>query len=188
MPGIHFAQVNEFVGAIGQHSIIHPLGYGKVLKRIHRGAPVRSAVEQHMIHSIAADFSSPLIHIPKVYELIDTRSYTMEYLLPGGVLVSSENYVSFPSLIRELNKFFYHMFSNGYFPYNFTILYYPNNTFALFDFSEFGSVDNGLIQFKHLLHPIHLTLAEQTYGILRFITSKKAPTPNNPEKIEVCVI
>ena len=166
---MHFAQQNEFVGAYGTYSILHPLGYGTILKKIKGGAPVRSAVEQYNIHKLANGFESALLTIPKAYDLSSNDSYTMEHMIIGGTYIPSKDYKYFPTLISELNKFYGYMISHGYFPYKFTILYCPNNTFLLFDFSLFGSFSKGMVKFKHIRSPIHLMMAEHTYGLLSFL-------------------
>lgn len=184
MPGLHFAQRNEFVGAHGLYSIIHPLGYGKILKKMKRGAPVRSAVEQYEIHCIANRFVSPILKIPKAYELFGTDSYSMEHILPHGEFIPFQHYKQFPGLMCELNRFFGYMVSEGYFPYKFTILYYPGDIFILLDFSLFGSYNNGMVKFKHRIRPVQLMVAEYMYGLLSFLIFEEK-SQIIQEKIEV---
>ena len=185
---MHFIQRNEFVGAYGQYSIIHPLGYGKILKKVKRGAPVRSAFEQYEIQRLANGFVSSALCIPIAHELYSTDGYIMEHMPPGGVFIPSSSYKYFPTLIEEFNKFFCYMVHNGYFPYKFSILCYPDNTFVLLDFSQFGAVQRGLIKFKHIKCPIYLMLAEVHYGIMSFVTSQtnEEEKVGTSEKIEVC--
>ena len=167
---MYAAQQNEFLGVIAHHHVISPIGYGKVLKSVKRGAPVRSATEQHTIHSIAAQYSSPILRIPRVYECVSHRAYIMEHVAPGH-FVPPCLYKNGEMFLEELNRFFKYMLQEGYFPYNFTILYHEDNTFSLLDFSQFGTVADGLVKFKHLVHPIHLFVAERHYGILSFLLS-----------------
>ena len=166
---MHFAQHNEFVGAYGTYSILHPLGYGKLLKKVKHGAPVRSAVEQYTIHKLANDFESDLLRIPKAHDLISPTSYTMEHIITGGTYIPSKDYKHFPSLITELNKFYGFMVLQGYFPYKFTILYNATNSnFILLDFSLFGDYSNGAVKLRHILSPIPFLIAERTYGLISF--------------------
>jgi hypothetical protein len=189
---MHCIQNNEFVGAYGKYSIIHPIGYGKILKKIKHGAPVRSAVEQYEIQRIANNFDSSMLYVPKVHEVCGADSYIMEHVPPGGVFIPSSSYKYFPSLIQEFNKFFGFMVYNGYFPYNFSLVYYTeHNKFVLFDVSQFGLVQRGLIKFKHIKYPIHLMVAEINYGLMSFVTSSKTNDEQRvgaSEKIEVCEV
>ena len=149
-----------------------------------RGSPVRSAAEQHAIHSIAAQFFSPLIVIPRVFELLDNNSYVMSHAPPGH-FVRTTIYKTNLNFLQELNRFYRHMMAEGYYPYNYTILYHEWGQFTLMDFSQFGTYQDGLIQFKHLSAPISLFEAEKAYGILSFIASlEEVPVC---EKIESCV-
>jgi hypothetical protein len=167
---MHAAQFNEFVGAIGHHHIISPIGYGKIMKTVVRGTPVRSATEQHAIHVIAAQFFSHILYVPRVYELVDQRSYVMAHLLPGHY-VSSEFYKTNMEFLKELNRFFKFMMAEGYYPFNFTILHHETGMYSLLDFSQFGTYHRGTVRFKHLLNPISLFDAERNYGILSFLVS-----------------
>lgn len=181
---MHPAQSNEFLGAIGQHHIISPIGYGKIVKTVRRGALVRSATEQHTIHSIAAQFLSPLILIPSVYEIVDRCSYIMAHMPPGHY-VRTELFKTNMEFLSELNRFYKYMMAEGYYPYNFTILYHTWGQFTLMDFSQFGTYQEGLVQFKHLKGPIDLFTAERHYGILSFIVSSADLADLG--KIESCV-
>jgi hypothetical protein len=187
---MHCAQSNEFVGAYGAHSIIHPIGYGTVLKTLRRTSGklcVHSAAEQFQIHSIAAEFESGVLCIPKPYELIHNAAYTMEFILPGGVYLPPNRYKHFPPLIREFNKFFGHMYKAGYFPYKFSIIAYPENKFALFDFGNFGSVQNGIIKLRGLDFLMDLMEAEHRFGILSFLLDEETYLESE-EKIELLSI
>jgi hypothetical protein len=181
---MHAAQLNEFLGAFGQNHIISPIGYGKVMKTVRRGSPVRSATEQHTIHNIAAQFFSPLIFIPRVHELIDTRSYLMDHVAPGHYL-RTDFYKTNMHFIQELNRFYKHMIAEGYYPFNYTILYHETGQYTLMDFSQFGTYQDGAVQFKHLKKPINLFEAERHYGILSFLVTTEIVLDS--EKIEICV-
>ena len=184
---MHFAQSNEFVGAVGAHSVIHPIGYGMVLKTNRRTGGkllTRSAIEQFQIHSIAADFPSTILKIPKPHELINNSTYTMEFILPGGIYLPPNQYKHFPTLIHEFNRFFGFMFRAGFFPYKFTILAYPDNKFVLFDFGHFGTVQNNIIKLRHLKYTIDLAEAESRFGILSFLLEIRKDSEDE-EKIEL---
>ena len=167
---MYAAQQNEFLGVIGHNHVISPIGYGRVLKTVKRGASVRSATEQHAIHTIAAQYFSPILRIPRVYECVSNHTYVMEHVPPGH-FVSPTFYKNGELFLEELNRFFKYMLSEGYFPYNFTILYHEDHTFSLLDFSQFGTYANEFVKFKHLIHPIHLFEAERHFGILSFLLS-----------------
>ena len=148
------------------------------MKSVRRGAPVRSAAEQHTIHTIAAQFFSPLICVPVVYDLIDRNAYIMSHAPPGHY-VRSEFYKSNMHFLQELNKFYKHMMAEGYYPYNYTVLYHETGHFTLLDFSQFGTYQEGLVQFKHLKRPISLFEAERHYGILSFLVSAEFIVDSN---------
>lgn len=181
---MHAAQLNEFLGAWGQHHVISPIGYGKVIKTVRRGASVRSAAEQHVIHNIATQFFSPLIHIPPVYELLDNNSYVMGHAAPGHY-VRSDIFKTNMHFLQELNRFYKFMIAEGYYPYNYTILYHETGQFTLLDFSQFGTYQGGLVQFKHIKTPIDLFEAERHYGMISFLVS--AEIILDSEKIESSV-
>ena len=181
---MHAAQLNEFLGAIGQHHVISPIGYNKVVKSVRRGAPVRSAAEQHAIHTVAAQFFSPLISVPPVYDLINRNAYIMGHIAPGHY-VRPEIYKTNMNFLQELNRFYKYIISEGYYPYNYTVLYHDWGQFTLLDFSQFGTYQGGLVQFKHLKTPIDLFEAERHYGMLSFLVSTEIILDS--EKIEVCV-
>jgi hypothetical protein len=186
---MHAAQSNEFLGAIGHNHVISPLGYGKILKTVVRGTPVRSAVEQYAIHCIAAQFFSQILYIPRVYELVDRCSYTMAHLMPGRY-VPPAAYKTNMEFLQELNRFFKFMMAEGYYPFNFTILLHENGMYSLLDFSQFGSYHRGTVRLKHLLTPISLFDAERYYGILSFLVSHeiildRAEPVTDSEKIDI---
>jgi hypothetical protein len=182
---MHFAQVNEFVGAHGQFSVISPIGYEMILKKVRKGAPVRSATEQHTIHELAAQFCSPVLKIPRVYDLIDSKSYIMEHRPPGNY-VPSQAYKGHQILIQELVRFYQFMVNSGYYPFGFTILQHPDGTYSLFDFGQFGSVEKDHVKFKHLIKPIHNLLADRIYGILNFLLDIESDVIQT--KIEVLMV
>ena len=185
---MHSSQVNEFVGAHGSNSIIHPMGYGRVCKTVRRSSRfIRSAVEQYEIHTIASTYESVMLRVPKVYELLNKDSYTMEHIYPGGVYIDPTNYKRVPNLIQEFNRFYGFMFYHGYFPFNFTLLGFPENTFVLLDFSQFGTVQNGRIKLKHINFPLHIWMAERCFGLYSFINNEELSS-DTQEKIEVCAI
>lgn len=181
---MHAAQLNEFLGAIGQHHVISPIGYNKVVKSVRRGAPVRSAAEQHAIHTVAAQFFSPILVIPPVFELLDNYSYVM-YHVPPGQYVRPSIFKSNMQFLSELNRFYKHMMAEGYYPFNYTILYHESGQLTLLDFSQFGTLNNGMIKFKHLTSPISLFDAERHYGILSFLVTTEEVLSS--EKIESSV-
>ncbi len=77
------------------------------------------------------------------------------------------------------------MIGEGYYPYNYTVLYHETGQYTLMDFSQFGTYQGGYVQLKHLRRPISLFDAERTYGILSFLVS--AEIVPDSEKIESSV-
>jgi hypothetical protein len=175
-------QHNEFVGIYGSHHIISPIGYGKIMKSVLRGSNVRSAYEQFAIHNIAYAFESSLLKIPKPVELF-TNEYSMEQIYEGCVL-QKFYYKYNQDLMLELYRFYKYMIDNGYFPYNYTIMIVAPNRFVLLDFSEFGSVSNCLVKFKHVNKPLSLRYAEILYGLVQLLDEDFDIQDPLEEKIE----
>jgi hypothetical protein len=164
----HATQLNPFVGARGLNHLISPIGYNLVHKIVGRGANVRSAREQYEIHTYAYEFKSDILKIPKPECLIDSNSYLMEHV-PQAYFLDPRAYRTDHPFLHELNRFYHHMISLGYYPHGFTVLNHTNGTYTLLDFSQFGSVQGGMIRFKHLLYPIHILEAEKSYGFVSFL-------------------
>jgi hypothetical protein len=173
---MHPSQQNEFVGAVGRHHVLSPLGYGVYLKTVVRGTPVRSAVEQFEIQQIAQDFNSPILYIPKVMQLVSSFSYTMEQIF-HGTYIPPKHYRYCHGLLKELVRFYFYMNERGYFPYGYTILAFPGEQFTLCDFSQFGSLCMGSVYFTHLRRRLPILDAEIHYGLVQMLVE-------NPEKID----
>lgn len=185
----HAAQLNPFVGARGLNHLISPIGYNLVHKIVGRGSNVRSGQEQYEIHTYAYEFKSDILKIPKPECLINPNSYLMEHV-PQAYFFDPRSYRSDHPFLHELNKFYHHMISRGYYPHGFTVLNHTNGTYTLLDFSQFGSVQGGIIRFKHLLHPINMLEAEKSYGLVSFLfpdgilIEGDYTEADEPEKIE----
>jgi hypothetical protein len=178
-------QQNEYNGIYGSHHILSPIGYGKIMKSVLRGSNVRSAYEQFEIHSIAYAFESLLLKIPKPFELF-TNEYSMEKIYNGCIL-PRVYFKHNRDLIVELCRFYRYMIDNGYFPYNYTIMIDVPNRFVLFDFSEFGSVSNALVKFKHMHKPLSLRYAEVCFGLVQILDEDFDIHDPLEEKIEACL-
>lgn len=166
---MYAAHSNEFVGAIGTNSILSPMGYESIVKTIRKGtSKVWSAQTQFDIHTIAYRFTSNIIKIPRPLELMNEKSYSMEHI-GCCIFVSPQFYKCNNEFFNELQQFYMYMVSEGYFPYNFTILCDQSGKFCLLDFSQFGTVSRGLVKFKHLSRPIEIFTADKMYGILSFV-------------------
>ena len=79
------------------------------------------------------------------------------------------------------------MISHGYYPHGFTVLNHTNGTYTLLDFSQFGTVQGGMIRFRHLLRPINMLEAEKSYGLVSFLFPDGILIEGDysePEKIE----
>jgi hypothetical protein len=133
-------------------------------------------VEQYEIQQIAQEFDSTILYIPKVIKLISTYSYTMEQIFQGSY-VPSTHYRYSHTLLKELVRFYFYMNERGYFPYGYTILAFPEEKFALFDFSQFGTLSAGAVFFKHCGRTFPVLHAEMEYGLVQILGK-------NPEKIE----
>ena len=155
-----------FRGSYGSKAVLSPLGYGQIEKQVRLGCGVHSAATQYLIHSVAADFYSDLLLIPRVYQCSD-RSYVMDHA-PLVARVRPEDYRADEAFFRELCLFFVFMFERGYYPYGFTIGILENGKYLLFDFSQFGHVQGRLIKFKFSKTPLDVELVEKMYGIVYF--------------------
>ena len=154
-------------GSYGSKAVLSPLGYGRIEKVVLRGCGVHSAHTQFLIHSVAADFYSELLFIPRVYSC-STQSYAMDHV-PLIARLRPEDYKATEDFFKELVRFYLYMFHHGYYPYGFTIGILENGKYLLFDFSLFGHVQGRLVKFKFSRTPLDVELAEKLYGIMYFI-------------------
>ena len=156
----------EFKVRQGLHHLLTPIGDGKLHKQIvgHTGT-IRSATEQYTIHSAAAEFSSDLLRVPKLYGLVNHRSYVMEHIY-GGFNYPKNCYHLHPLLVEELEKFSVFMKQRGYYPYGYSVLQTEINRFVLVDFSGFGTIDRGFVSFKHNKAPLSIDDVDIHYGLI----------------------
>lgn len=140
----------EFKSVIGSHHLIEPIGYGIVRKVVKRGAPVRSAAEQFMIHSLAYTFVHPHIKTVKPICVESPRAYTMEQIYEG-LLIPESDYQKHSELYVGLMEFQQFMAVRGYWPWGYKILWNGHTCFIL-DFSNFGTIDRDRIQFPKDKH------------------------------------
>lgn len=153
-------------GSYGSKAVLSPIGYNQLEKHIRRGCGVHSALTQYAIHSVASDFYSELLLIPRVYGY-DANLYVMDHA-PLVARLRPEDYRVDEVFFRELGRFFVYMFDYGYYPYGFTIGILENGKYLLFDFAQFGHVQGRLIKFKFSKTPLDVELVERMYGILHF--------------------
>ena len=110
----------------------------------------------------------------------------MEHV-PLGYFFDPRSYRSDHAFLHDLNRFYHHMISRGYYPHGFTILNHTNGVYTLLDFSQFGTVQGGMIRFRHLLQPINMLEAEKAYGLVSFLFPDGILIEGDcsePEKIE----
>ena len=154
-------------GSYGSKAVLWPLGYGRIEKVVRCGCSVHSARTQFLIHSVAADFHSDLMFIPRVYSC-GAQSYVMDHV-PLIARLRPEDYKANEDFFKELVRFYLYMFHHGYYPYGFTIGILEDGRYLLFDFSLFGHVQGRLVKFKFSRTPLDIELVEKMYGILYFM-------------------
>jgi hypothetical protein len=166
--------MNEYVAVYGSHHIIEPIGYNIVHKIIKQRALVRSAPEQYEIHKIAEEFTSDIMTIPKVYNLVSKQSYTMEYIY-DTVKVNPGDYMRTPNLFVALIEFQQFMMERGYWAHGYNVLA-ALGRYYLVDFSGFGAIDGDYVKFPKNA-TIHRLCDLQGYFELEL--------PSESEKIDV---
>ncbi len=140
---------------------MEPIGYNQVRKMI-VSRFVRSAVEQWEIHSLALHYDSPILYIPKLYNLESPGAYTMEQFYEGKLL-NHEEYYGHAFFMSELERFKRHMVSCGYWPFGFKVYHDARRgRYILIDFSRFGTIDRGLVKFPKIKKVFTLEEAEDT--------------------------
>lgn len=158
----------EFTSVVGSQHILEPIGYNIVRKRKRRDVcwVVRSIQEQYMIHSLAADFSSQTLYIPKPILIESSNSYTMEFLYLCKRMDPSQ-FSSDPTLFDELIRFKNYMYVRGYFAAGFSILKHPERpVYILVDFSQFGSIDQFFVMFPKIPKKYTILEAEHQFGLV----------------------
>jgi len=135
----------SFPTVYGTNHVLYGLGYGEIVKTHLPDSRVRSAKEQIEIHRMACEFDSDILYIPRPHALLSDMSYTMEELVGGKLLRSSQLWQNEP-LANELVRFHDFMVVRGYFPSGYCVLKMDSN-YALCDFSQFGSVQGDRVRF-----------------------------------------
>jgi len=136
----------DFRSVNGQHHLLEPIGYGQIRKTKKRGAPVRSATEQFLIHEVAYEFKSSTLLIPKPFR-IEGNSYTMEQFWTGSVLPMNCMYV-FPLLIAELRRFKEFLYTKNLYPVGFKILQINHESIETWERIPFSGPIYGLVDFS----------------------------------------
>jgi hypothetical protein len=158
----------EFTSVLGSQHSIEPIGYHQVRKRRRRDVHwvVRSINEQFMIHTLAADFQSPKLYIPKPINIESRESYTME-MLYFCKRMNPSDYATDPELFEELIRFKNYMYIRGYFAAGFSVLAHPElKIYMIVDFSQFGTIDQYFVMFPKIPHKYTILEAEQQFGLI----------------------
>ncbi len=169
-----------YVASYGRNHIIEPIGYHTVRKVLRRGAMARSMTEQYAIHSLAHQFQSSVIHIPKPGRLESSVSYTMEEVY-AHMLLPTDMYPKIPELFVALLEFQQYMVGHGYWAYGYNVLV-SMGKFYIVDFSKFGSIDGSYVRFPKN-RAIHRLSDLQTYFDLQLTVEPSAPDAE-AEKID----
>jgi hypothetical protein len=161
-----------YVASYGRNHIIEPIGYHTVRKVLRRGAIARSMTEQYAIHTLAYQFQSSVIHIPKPDCLESPVSYTMEEVY-AHMLLPTDMYPKIPELFVALLEFQQYMVGQGYWAYGYNVLV-SMGKFYIVDFSQFGSIDGNYVRFPKN-KTIHRLSDLQTYFDLQLTVDPTAP-------------
>ena len=149
----------EFTSVRGSCHLMEPIGYNQVRKMI-VSRYVRSAVEQWEIHSHALRFESPVLYIPKLYNLESAVAYTMEQFYEGKLL-HHEEYYGHSFFMSELERFKRYMIDCGYWPFGFKVFHDSRRgRYILIDFSRFGTIDRRQVRFPKIKQMFTLDEAE----------------------------
>jgi hypothetical protein len=143
-----YSRTMEFKAVYGSHHMIEPLGYLQVRKRINRGAHVRSAKEQFMIHSLAYEYKHPHITTVKPLMVESAKSYIMEELPDFARIIPETSYNIHIDLFTGLMEFQQFMVQRGYWPYGYTVMLVPSvDKCYILDYSQFGTIDRDRVRF-----------------------------------------
>lgn len=172
----------EFLSHTGSHHSLVPIGYHLLRKTVHTKRQVHSASQQFSIHSFAAEFQSPILHIPVLHALESRHAYTMEHVFDITHRVQKKDYRALPLLFETLCRFHEHMHYRGFWPVNYTIMFSASKQiFYLFDFSQFGTIDGIYVRFPfYAQQRLTLLEAETMHGILLYSSedmTMHAPLP-----------
>ncbi len=155
----------EFYNSIDTAThVLQPLAYNRIKKTRKLGAPVHSAREQYEIHTIAREYRSHLLVIPKPH-YVEDRGYVMDILYTLSSYVPHHKYCEFPELVAELVDFMNYMFQNGYWIHGFSIFQTIDRRFALLDFSAFGHCNGNRVKFPKDPRVYSLDEAHMFYGV-----------------------
>ena len=131
------------------HHLLIPLAYNRVLKQRKRGAVAHGAGTEIEIHRCALLFPMRYFTIPPVYGIVDSRSYIMGAIFETeGTIRQSLGYNHPLHLWEELVAFREHIIHEGYYPDAFTVIITRSKP-KLFDFSNFGQIDKGVVRFPN---------------------------------------
>ena len=144
--------------------IIQPLAYNRIKKIRKLGAPVHSAKEQYDIHTVAYQYPSNLLRIPKPH-YVEDRGYVMDIVYTLKTRISHHRYCAFPELVAELVNFMNYMFQNGYWINGFSIFQTIDLRFVLLDFSMFGHRQGNKVKFPKDSCIYSLEEAHMFFGI-----------------------
>jgi len=161
--------LQEFIRTVGSNHVLTPIGYGIIKKTSLINSVCRSITEQYLIHSLALDFKSDILRVPKLFDLLDNYNYTMEHIYEGLIL-PRHTWSSHLDLMGVLKDFENYMIHLGYFPCCYTICKLNGlSEYILLDFSLFGSIQCDRVYFKHLSSNVKDTLSLEEsrtfYGI-----------------------
>lgn len=188
----------EFTSIVGSQHTIEPIGYHQLRKKLRSDVKlvVRSIKEQFQIHSLASDFESTTIVIPKPLRIESSKSYIMDMVYHFSPLDPS-TYKNVPELFDELIRFKNYMYIRGYFAAGFTILHHPDaRIYVLVDFSQFGTIDSNFVMFPKIPQKYTILEAETQFGLIgRDIVTQsfknkhmQAKSPRIVPEIHTCLL
>jgi hypothetical protein len=169
----------EFVSVEATNHILVPTAYNRVLRCIKHNRHVHDAYAQAEIHRTARQFMSPVLYIPQVYDVYNSKQYETEciYHEKKDRLAPAKAQL-FPVLFVELYRFKDYMMKEGYFMRDISIVRIGACSWAIMDFSKFGYIDKGLVRFPKQRFKYTIDEAEKDYGLYLLETKiEKTPAP-----------
>jgi len=121
----------------GHSHILYPSAYRTVEKWVRPCAKVHSATQQFTIQTIASQFVSPRLYVPKPISIIDFRTYSMELIedlrpIPPKIISQCT------ALLMEVIRFQNFMISHNYFACLFHLFLDADSRVVILDFSRTG--------------------------------------------------
>jgi len=156
----------DFLSVDATNHILIPTAYNRIMRCVKSNSSVHNAYTQAEIHKAARRFESPVLYIPRVYDVLNNKQYETECIYHEKKdRVAPYLFQLFPVLFVELFRFKEFMFKEGYFMRDITIIRMSKRLWAVIDFSKFGYIDKNKVRFPKQRFTYTLDEAEKDYGL-----------------------